>query len=114
MNRSIWGASVFVTVLSMALFAGVSPVFALQDPTRPPDNRIVSPDARPVTPLELQSILVGEARRVAVINGLARSEGQGFDGIRVLRIHDNRVDIVDHGRARVLYLDQLPQVRGTQ
>ncbi|MCM0610888.1 hypothetical protein KFJ24_00175 [Marinobacter sediminum] len=92
----------------------VSQAFALQDPTRPPGFGDAPVKAIPKTSLSLESILVGSKRRVAVINGEPRAEGQVFDGIRVRRIYRNRVEVVDYGRVRVLYLDRLPQVRGTQ
>lgn len=90
------------------------PAWALQDPTRPPGFDATPAKAAPLTDLALQSILVGAERRVAVINGEPRAEGQAFDGIRVRRIHRDRVEVIDRGRARTLYLDKLPQVRRTQ
>ncbi|AOY88885.1 hypothetical protein BKP64_12285 [Marinobacter salinus] len=96
--------------------AGLLMVFAsqasgLQDPTRPPDSGDTPAKVAPMTSLALESILVGSKRRVAVINGQPRAEGQIFDGVRVRRIHRNRVEVLDDGRLRVLYLDRLPQVR---
>ena len=64
--------------------------------------------------LSLDSILYSEGRRVAVIDGEALREDQGIDSLRVIRIYDNRVLVTDNGRERVLYLERLPQVRGTQ
>ncbi|MBW7472991.1 hypothetical protein K0B93_18500 [Marinobacter sp. F4218] len=93
-------------------FAG--PAVALQDPTRPPGFDEPQAQALPMTDLALQSILVGAERRLAVINGEPRVEGQAFDGVRVRQIHRDRVDVVDRGRVRTLYLDELPQVRRTQ
>lgn len=90
------------------------PAFALQDPTRPPGFGDAPAKAVPVTDLAVQSILVGAERRVAVINGEPRAEGQVFDGIRIRRIHRDRVEVLDQGRVRTLYLDRLPQVRTTQ
>ncbi len=92
----------------------VSPVSALQDPTRPPGFDRAPVNSAPKTNLALQSILVGTERRVAVINGEPRVEGQSFEGVRVRRIHDDRVEVMDQGQARTLYLDRLPQIRRTQ
>ncbi|WP_417568407.1 hypothetical protein [Marinobacter sp.] len=87
---------------------------ALQDPTRPPglESRLVAP--APERPVSLDSILYSKDRRVAIIEGEALREGQGIDRMRVIRIFENRVLVTDNGRERVLYLERLPQVRGTQ
>lgn len=90
------------------------PASALQDPTRPPGFGEEPVKALPMADLALQSILVGAERRLAVINGTPRAEGQAFDGIRVRQIHRDRVEVLDQGRIRTLYLDELPQVRKTQ
>ncbi|WP_303287216.1 hypothetical protein [Marinobacter sp. SS8-8] len=99
------------TVVLILFPGGVS---ALQDPTRPPglESAIVAPV--PEKNLSLDSILYSEGRRVAVIDGEALREDQGIDSLRVIRIYDNRVLVTDNGRERVLYLERLPQVRGTQ
>lgn len=101
-------------VLMGCLLLLAAPAFALQDPTRPPGFDDAPAKAQPLSDLALQSILVGAERKVAVINGEPRAEGQAFNGIRVRRIHRDRVEVLDQGRARTLYLDTLPQVRRTQ
>lgn len=90
------------------------PVQALQDPTRPPGTQATAAKPAPERALVLDSILFSKDRRVAVIEGEALREGQGFDNVRVIRIYANRVLVTDNGRERVLYLERLPQVRGTQ
>ena len=87
---------------------------ALQDPTRPPDFRPTTTQASPQKALSVASILIGEHRRTAVINGQPRREGDRFEGVRVQRIYPDRVEILEQGRVRVLRLEALPQVRGTQ
>lgn len=89
-------------------------VLALQDPTRP-DGFGDSPQAQvPDKEFTLASIFIGNDRRVAVIDGVARREGQTFEGVRIRRIHPDRVELVDQGRVRVLRLEPLPQVRSSQ
>ncbi|MFC4976700.1 hypothetical protein ACFPTY_19895 [Halomonas beimenensis] len=44
---------------------------------------------------------------MAVIEGEALREGQGANGIRVRKIHQDRVEVLDRGNPRVLYLDKL-------
>ncbi|WP_278800514.1 hypothetical protein [Marinobacter nauticus] len=109
MSWQIVGTAVIVMAAAAAL-----PAQALQDPTRPPgiQNRAVA--AMPPRPLELGSIVHGSDRRVAVIEGVALTEGESHDGIRVRRIYRDRVEILDNGQHRVLYPDPLPQVRRTQ
>ncbi|MCR8916410.1 hypothetical protein FDP08_19925 [Marinobacter panjinensis] len=99
-----------LTVLALAF----SNALALQDPTRP-DGFGASPRAQvPQKEFTLASVFIGNDRRVAVIDGVARREGQTFEGVRVRRIHLDRVELVDQGRVRVLRLEPLPQVRSSQ
>ena len=87
---------------------------ALQDPTRPNGFQAPPSESAPQRSFELASIIIGVDRRVAVIDGQARQEGQVFEGIRVRRIYPDRVELVDQGRVRILRLDTLPQVRSSQ
>lgn len=115
MNRCIRLKSVgLMAALLTTLWVYSSPALALKDPTRPPGFGGAPAQALPKTSLDLQSILVGNGRKVAVINGEPRAEGQSFGKIRVRRILRDRVEVLDHGRLRTLYLEQLPQVRRTQ
>ncbi|MBL3558359.1 MULTISPECIES: hypothetical protein [Marinobacter] len=102
-------------LLLIALLAlASSNASALQDPTRP-DGFGASPQAQvPQREFMLASIFIGNDRRVAVIDGVVRREGQTFEGVRVRRIHPDRVELVDQGRVRVLRLEPLPQVRSSQ
>lgn len=86
---------------------------ALQDPTRPPGPAAQATSVAPARALELSSVLLGSQRRIAVIDGVALQEGDSHDGIRVRRIHQDRVEVTDRGQARVLYPKSLPQVRTT-
>ncbi|SFR60067.1 MSHA biogenesis protein MshK [Marinobacter gudaonensis] len=101
--------------LGLVMVASLSgPAVALQDPTRPPAGDQVVSTPQPERTLVLDSILYSQDRRVAVIEGKALTEGQRFDGVRVIRIYHDHVRVSDSGRERVLYLEGLPQVRGTQ
>jgi len=97
---------------SLVLMPGAA--HGLQDPTRPPGLEPTVAKPAPERSLALDSILFSKDRRVAVIEGEALREGQGFDNVRVIRIYTDRVLVTDNGRERVLYLERLPQVRGTQ
>lgn len=102
-------------LLPLLLLALSGPAWGLNDPTRPPDFR-TAPSA-PVAEqrrYDLASIVIGPERRVAVIDGVARREGERFDDVRLSRIHPDRVEILDAGRLRVLKLKGLPRVRVAQ
>lgn len=100
-------------VAFLALVASL-PVAALEDPTRPPGTEATAIRSQPARSLSLDSIVYGRDRKVAVIEGEALREGQGANGIRVRKIYKDRVEVLDRGSLRVLYLDKLPQVRRTQ
>jgi len=87
---------------------------ALQDPTRP--NGFQAPQAEPSQQrtFNLASIIIEADRKIAVIDGRARREGQAFEGVRLQRIYPDRVELVEQGRVRILRLDTLPQVRSPQ
>lgn len=101
-------------IAAFLLALGQPPAMALQDPTRPPDFRTAPADVATQQTFSLASIMIGKHRRTAVINGEPRREGQRFDGVRLQRIYPDRVEILDQGRMRVIRLEALPQVRGTQ
>jgi MSHA biogenesis protein MshK len=67
----------------------------LADPTRPPANWQPEP-AQSATPKQgapqLTSILVSHSRRVAVIDGVALSEGETANGLTVVHIDKGWVD----------------------
>lgn len=78
-------------LFAFAIMAGMSaPLTAEQllDPTRPLDYRQSS---RSEVPLNLNSILIGKGRRIAVINGQQMAEREQRGDIYVLRILPNRV-----------------------
>lgn len=100
----------------MILLLALTPAYvaALQDPTRPDGFNTSGPKVIPAREFSLASIFIGDDRRVAVIDGVARREGQAFEGVRIKRIHPDRVELVDQGRVRILSLEPLPQVRSSQ
>lgn len=87
---------------------------ALQDPTRPSGFRAAPAEPAPAKAFDLNSIIIGPDRKVAVINGRPRQEGQTFEGVRLRQIYTDRVELIDQGRVRILKLDTLPQVRSSQ
>lgn len=99
-------------IIMLALTA--SNALALKDPTRPNGFGAARQAQVPQKEFSLASIFIGNDRRVAVIDGVARQEGQAFDGVRLQRIHPDRVELVDQGSVRVLRFEPLPQVRSLQ
>lgn len=107
--RTWWIGLVLAVLLP---FSG--PASALEDPTRPNGFRAPTVKTAPQKSYSLASIIIGADRKIAVIDGEARREGQTFNGVRVRRIYPDRVELVDQGRVRILRLDTLPQVRSSQ
>lgn len=65
----------------------------LPDPTRPELAPASAEPAAAAARFELRAVLIGEGRRVAVINGRALAVGDSVDGAEVLAIEAGRVRI---------------------
>ena len=78
------------------------------DPTRPPGgaSQAVSlpADGRSGEGLELQSLLLGEGRRLAIINGRPVRVGEQVRGFTVQNILKREVVLVHGGETRVLQM----------
>lgn len=97
---------VFSLLLLLAGTAGVglSNVPTLEDPTRPVDIDSVETMAAPAASVPtLTSILVGQERKLAVIDGRLMSEGEDVCGIKVLKIYPDRA-VVSVGDDRPITL----------
>jgi MSHA biogenesis protein MshK len=98
--------------LAIALSIGVSaPAHALKDPTRPPGFQ--SAPSAPVTQTAyaLNSIMIGEERRIAIINGEPVREGEALADARINSIHHDHVVLQVDGAERVLRWTPPPNVR---
>lgn len=84
---------------------------ALEDPTRPPDFRAAPSATAEIKQYSLDSIVIGPDRRVAVIDGTARREGEQFNGKTLVRIYPDRVKLREQGQIRVLHWKMPPAVR---
>lgn len=77
------------------------------DPTRPPTGQVASPENQTrgagADP-ELQSILIGGGRRLALIGGKAYRVGERLDGLTVQNIFRDRVVLQGEGGTRTLRL----------
>ncbi|MCZ6643686.1 MAG: hypothetical protein O7F71_19090 [Gammaproteobacteria bacterium] len=79
----------------------------LEDPTRPEGfTRPVSSVTEKKTRLlpRLSSVLIGDDRRLAVIDGRVMAEGDVGNGLRVRRINSDRVLVTLADRTRVTLL----------
>lgn len=89
----------------------MAPAYALEDPTRPLSLQ-AQIAAQPVgKEFSLDSIMIGHDRRVAVIDGIARQEGDTFEGTRLLRIFPDKVELKEQGRTQTLEWTKPPAVR---
>ena len=91
-----WRGLLLIGILTAT--AWVSAQETPRDPTKPLDFRVQKSSA----PLTLNSILIGDGRRLAVINGKQLSEGgviPGTGGIRLRRIQAQTV-LLEQGDRR--------------
>ena len=95
-------------LLSLQVLAGGE---KLRDPTRP--ERFAEPVSgfvgkKKVTLPRLSSVLIGDDRRLAVIDGELMAEGDVSNGLRVQRIISDRVVVtLDNSASVTLMLDTL-------
>ena len=88
----------------MNLFVPSSCMAYLSDPTKPKIDTEVKISSVKGTPFNLQSILIGKMRRIAMINDKLVGVGSTVNGARVLGIDRNHVVLLYSGRKTVLYL----------
>lgn len=72
--------------------------WALPDPTRPASYQTEAVQHT----LKLESVLISEARKVAVINGHVVAEGDRIGSTRVISIHKDRVQVSRGGVSSTL------------
>ena len=66
----------------------------LTDPTKPPVQAVVAKvHAVPDQIHTLTSILIGQQRKLAVIDGNTMSEGDTYNGIRLVKVNSDSVDV---------------------
>jgi MSHA biogenesis protein MshK len=83
-----------------------------QDPTQPPQTLVGAVAIeKPSITLSLDSILIGDDRRVAVINGEVVGEGDSLADTRIVRIGSDNVLVRRAGESARLELPSAPEVR---
>ena len=103
-----------LSALLAVVLAGTAQGEELEDPMRPgaaPEEAVAAPPAEPEW--ILTSTVVGNDRRLAVINGQRVRTGEQVDGAEVLRIDSGSVTIVVDGDHRILRLGPGIQVRSS-
>jgi len=83
----------------------------LRDPTEPPQPSRAPQPAQPQLDLSLDSILISDNRRIAVINGQSASTGDSVGDAQVRRIEADRVLVEHNGTTRTLRLERAQSVR---
>ena len=78
--------------------------WSMKDPTRPSSYRYSAVESKG---LNLESVLISEQRKVAVINGTAVSVGEEIGGAKVVAIEKNNVRVNQHGKTVTLTLDSV-------
>ena len=84
---------------------------SLRDPTEPPQPTRAQQPAQPQLELSLDSILISDNRRIAVINGQSASTGDSVGEARIQRIEADRVLVELNGTTRTLRLETAQSVR---
>ena len=79
----------------------VSSDIGLKDPTRPGDWQRAKA-VKSAKPPELQSVIFGSERRVAVIDGTVFAEGSETNGIRLVAVRRNEVDVFVRGQGALV------------
>lgn len=104
-------------VFAVALWAFV-PAHAqsLSDPTRPPNAQAAGPDGAGATGTQLQSVLISQGRRLAIINGATVALGETVGEAKVVKITETEVVLQKGSETEVLRLypgiDKQPVKRG--
>lgn len=101
-----------IAMLLLAVPAAAIAQQGIGDPTRP--TSLTEPDAAAAarTPRwRLQSTLIADDRKVAVINGRTVSLGERIEGATLLEIHSDGVTLQSDGQRLTLRLPGKVQVR---
>ncbi|XOZ33294.1 hypothetical protein ACMDCT_13950 [Halomonadaceae bacterium KBTZ08] len=95
----------------LPLACGADNGASLPDPTRPPSVSTASGSASPESGFRLDSVLIGDQRRRAVINGTVLATGGQLGDATLVRIGVDRVLIEVDGQQYTLELDSAPSIR---
>ena len=105
------GGALVALFITIGLYSSVGQAASLPDPTKPPSTSVGQATASPASRFRLDSILVGDKRRRAVINGRTLAQGGRLGEARVIRIGVDRVLIEVGGESYTLELESAPSIR---
>ena len=101
-----------LAVLTTAMvLGGMASAGELRDPTKPLQQRQASQQPAAITRYSLDSILVSDSRRIAVVNGASLAVGERVGNATVKRIARDRVLLEINGKTQTLVLDSAPSIR---
>lgn len=93
---------------AMAALAAAPAVQALEDPTRPPPGFGRGASARPrsagAPDLVLQSVIISDAGRAAIINGARVALGARLGAARLVKVSESEVELLIGNARRTLAL----------
>ncbi|MCK7544279.1 general secretion pathway protein GspB [Marinobacter bryozoorum] len=98
-------------LIALVIMVAGQQAMALEDPTRPQGQQSAPVEAAQQRAFGLGSIVYGPGRRVAIIDGVPRREGETFDGVRLRRIHPGRIELVVNGQVQQVHLAAPPAIR---
>lgn len=90
--------------LCFGMFLPTTSMAYMRDPTKPVVVTVTQTSKGKAIPFNLQSILIGRMRRLAMINDKLVGVGSTVNGARVLAIDKNHVVLLYAGRKKTLYL----------
>lgn len=102
-------------LMALVFMLAGTQVMALDDPTRPQGQKsTVQTKAEERRTFGLNSIVYSPGRKVAIIDGVPRREGETFDGVRLRRIHPGRIELVVNGQVQQVHLATPPVIRASR
>lgn len=107
MKRIIWRIRVHFPIFLCFLVLGLTSLRSsavVHDPTRPVNVSASSTSQIPIGVYELQSIIIGKGRRLALINDKFVGVGDTVGGAKVVNIDRNSVVISEAGQRRTIQL----------
>ncbi|MDX8400103.1 MAG: hypothetical protein R8K20_07620 [Gallionellaceae bacterium] len=107
--RSKAAAYLTLVLLLLCGFSLLTSAEVLIDPTKPPAEIGIQPEALPAEVATLQSIIISPLRRAAILNGQTVELGGKIGGVTLIEVSESGVVLQGKGGRQVLTL--FPNVR---
>lgn len=91
-DRKMWRLN---NIMALFFLCFVTSVVAMRDPTRPPTEQLAAMGGKEDKRFAVSSILHAVNRQHVVINGQVLREGDVINGVKVVKIEDDRVQLMD-------------------